>query len=74
VEEKNRSETIAKVLYPSDRCGPGRELRLKQQYFFVACAIADIVRRYRKTTPTWTVPDKAPSSSTTPTPPWPSPS
>ena len=48
VEEKNSSEVISKVLYPSDSVWAGRELRLKQQYFFVACAIADIVRRYLK--------------------------
>jgi starch phosphorylase len=49
VEEKNATETISKVLYPSDSTWAGRELRLRQQYFFVACAIADIVRRYRTT-------------------------
>ncbi len=49
VEEKNATETISKVLYPSDSTWAGRELRLRQQYFFVACAIHDIVRRYRKT-------------------------
>ncbi|MEZ4405391.1 MAG: glycogen/starch/alpha-glucan phosphorylase [Polyangiales bacterium] len=48
VEEKNATETISKVLYPSDSTWAGRELRLRQQYFFVACAIHDIVRRYRK--------------------------
>jgi glycogen phosphorylase len=47
VEEKNATETISKVLYPSDSTWAGRELRLRQQYFFVACAIADIVRRYK---------------------------
>jgi len=48
VEEKSVSETISKVLYPSDSTWAGRELRLRQQYFFVACAIADIVRRFLK--------------------------
>ncbi len=49
VEEKSVSETISKVLYPNDVSAEGRELRLKQQYFFVCCSIADIMRRYRKT-------------------------
>lgn len=46
VEEKNLSENISKVLYPNDHIYEGRELRLKQQYFFVSCSIQDIVRRY----------------------------
>ncbi len=49
VEEKVISETISKVLYPADNNPEGRELRLRQQYFFVCCAIHDIVRRYKKT-------------------------
>jgi starch phosphorylase len=46
VEEKNISENISKVLYPNDEIYEGRELRLKQQFFFVSCSIQDIIRRY----------------------------
>ena len=46
VEEKNISENISKVLYPNDDKFEGRELRLKQEYFFVSCSIQDIIRRY----------------------------
>ncbi|MCC6552523.1 MAG: glycogen/starch/alpha-glucan phosphorylase [Polyangiaceae bacterium] len=49
VQEKNHSEVISKVLYPNDNFEAGRELRLRQEYFFVACSIADIVGRYNKT-------------------------
>jgi starch phosphorylase len=49
VEQKIYSETVSKVLYPSDSVEVGRELRLIQEYFLVACAIRDIVRRYLKT-------------------------
>ena len=45
VEEKNSSEVISKVLYPSDSVWAGRELRLKQQDFIGAGAIPDRVRR-----------------------------
>jgi len=48
VEAKVQTETISKVLYPSDEGEAGRLLRLKQQYFFVAATLADILRRYRK--------------------------
>ncbi len=46
VHDKVLSETISKVLYPADETERGRELRLTQQYFFVACTLADILRRY----------------------------
>jgi len=48
VEEKTRSENISKVLYPPDDQYAGRELRLRQQYFFVSATIQDIVRRFTK--------------------------
>lgn len=49
VEAKVFSETISSVLYPSDEVEQGRELRLKQQYFFVAATLSDILRRHQKT-------------------------
>ena len=48
VQKKNESEVISKVLYPNDNFEAGRELRLRQEYFFVACSIHDIVYRYKK--------------------------
>jgi len=46
VEGKADSESISKVLYPKDDSYEGKQLRLKQQYFFVACSIHDLVERY----------------------------
>lgn len=46
VEDKNHSENLSKVLYPDDTTQMGRELRLRQEYFFVSASIQDIVRRY----------------------------
>ena len=74
VEDKNQSENISKVLYPPDDQYAGKELRLKQQYFFVSATLQDVLRRFRKRTAAlggaarrrWR------SSSTTPTRPWPS--
>ena len=48
VEDKNESENLSKVLYPDDTTQMGRELRLKQQYFFVCASLQDILRRFTK--------------------------
>ncbi|MEE4167048.1 MAG: glycogen/starch/alpha-glucan phosphorylase [Desulfocapsaceae bacterium] len=48
VQHKVSSETISKVLYPPDHNYAGQELRLRQQYFFVAATFQDIMRRYKK--------------------------
>ena len=46
VSEKMRSETISKVLYPNDNTPQGKQLRLEQQFFFVACSLQDIIRTH----------------------------
>jgi glycogen phosphorylase len=48
VEQKMESETVSKVLYPSDAVAGGRELRLLQEYFLVACAVRDLARRFAR--------------------------
>ncbi|MDR1322297.1 MAG: glycogen/starch/alpha-glucan phosphorylase [Gracilibacteraceae bacterium] len=45
---RSEAEAISYILYPEDSSEAGRELRLKQEYFFVAAGLASIVRRYRK--------------------------
>ncbi len=46
VETKNHSENVSRVLYPDDSTLSGRELRLRQEYFFVSASLQDILRRY----------------------------
>jgi starch phosphorylase len=53
------AETITRVLYPDDSTSEGRGLRLLQQYFLVACTLADAIRRFRAAGNEWSaLPDK----------------
>jgi len=49
---KNEYENISWVLYPNDSTPAGRELRLKQEYFFVAASMQDLVKRHLEEHPT----------------------
>src|SRR5262249_32330121 len=49
VEEQVLAESISRVLYPNDATEAGQELRLKQEYFFTAASLQDIVRRHLAT-------------------------
>ena len=53
VADQQRAETISAVLYPNDNLERGKELRLKQQYFWCAASLHDIVRRFKKTNRPW---------------------
>jgi starch phosphorylase len=57
VQDKIASETLSKVLYPVDETPQGRQLRLEQQYFFVACSLSDILRRQPPDAPLEQLPD-----------------
>ncbi len=48
VAQQVETETITKVLYPNDDSVQGKELRLKQQYFFVSCSLQDMIRITRR--------------------------
>jgi starch phosphorylase len=52
-EQKIYSENITKVLYPNDNTPQGRELRLKQEYFFACCSLQDILRRFTAFNKNW---------------------
>ncbi|AFG36793.1 glycogen/starch/alpha-glucan phosphorylase [Spirochaeta africana] len=60
VADKVAAENLTKVLYPNDTLYLGKELRLKQQYLFVACSLWDILRRFKKSGKDWSeLPDMA---------------
>jgi glycogen phosphorylase len=59
VEGRHGAETISQVLYPNDASESGKELRLKQQYFFVSASTQDILHRFIGNNSDWdTLPDK----------------
>ena len=49
--DRVRAEAISKVLYPSDATPAGQELRLRQEYFFAAASLQDLIRRHLKKFP-----------------------
>ena len=59
VHDKLLAENVTRVLYPDDSTSAGHHLRFLQEYFLVACSLADILRRFRTANRDWrTLPDK----------------
>ncbi len=60
VSETLVAESVTRVLYPDDSTNSGQELRFVQEYFLVACSLADLVRRFRRGNSDWNLlPEKA---------------
>lgn len=51
--EKDRATAISAVLYPNDSTPEGKELRLKQQYFFVSASLQDVIKRFKAKHQDW---------------------
>jgi starch phosphorylase len=51
--ERLAAESLTRVLYPDDSTSMGQGLRFVQEYFLVACSLADLVRRFRRTNTDW---------------------
>ena len=69
--ESLAAESLTRVLYPDDSTSAGQGLRFVQEYFLVAASLADLVRRFRRTTATGaSFRKRSPSSSTTRIRPW----
>jgi starch phosphorylase len=51
--ERLAAETLTRVLYPDDSTSQGQGLRFVQEYFLVACSLADLVRRFRRSNTDW---------------------
>ena len=48
VRAQNEAETISRILYPNDSTDEGKQLRLKQQYFFTSASLQDLIRKYKE--------------------------
>ncbi|AKG73060.1 glycogen/starch/alpha-glucan phosphorylase [Salinicoccus halodurans] len=48
VKAQNEAETISRILYPNDSTDEGKQLRLKQQYFFTSASLQDLMRKYKE--------------------------
>ena len=60
VAETLAAESLTRVLYPDDSTDIGQELRFVQEYFLVACSLADLIRRFRRHNADWSLlPEKA---------------
>jgi starch phosphorylase len=59
MHDKVMAENLTRVLYPDDSTTAGRRLRFGQEYFLVACSLADIIKRFRRSNADWhALPDK----------------